>query len=317
MKKLLVICMVLVMCLCLCACGEEGPQETVSHTETAAESTEVTTASSTETENTEATEPTKITEAPTIMPPESPTTEPTEAPATKPTAKPTTKPTGHTHEYTEKVTKAATCTVSGTKTFTCKDCGNSYTEVIKAMGHNWKNATCTAPKQCQGCGQTDGAALGHSIQNGTCVRCGLKDDTEEKAAIVAENERHNTEIAEIEGRYDASISVNEETIDSLKAQYGISYVSSKSYYQNRESSVRTEITNLSYKLAYSSSAAEQARLKKEINSLKEELTEINICLRIIDLQDENDYLETQRDAAIAQENRIHKQNLADIEAKYS
>ncbi len=42
----------------------------------------------------------------------------------------------HTHQYTEKVTKEATCTEAGEKTFTCS-CGDSYTEPIVALGHSW------------------------------------------------------------------------------------------------------------------------------------------------------------------------------------
>ena len=34
--------------------------------------------------------------------------------------------------------------------------------------HQWRNATCTAPKTCTKCGATDGAALGHKWQNATC-----------------------------------------------------------------------------------------------------------------------------------------------------
>lgn len=46
------------------------------------------------------------------------------------------KPTEHTHKYTSKITKAATCTSDGVKTYTCT-CGDSYTETIKATGHSW------------------------------------------------------------------------------------------------------------------------------------------------------------------------------------
>lgn len=42
----------------------------------------------------------------------------------------------HTHSYTSKVTKAATCTADGVKTYTCS-CGESYTETIKATGHSY------------------------------------------------------------------------------------------------------------------------------------------------------------------------------------
>jgi uncharacterized repeat protein (TIGR02543 family) len=41
----------------------------------------------------------------------------------------------HTHSYTKSITKAATCTSDGTAKYTCS-CGTSYTETIKATGHN-------------------------------------------------------------------------------------------------------------------------------------------------------------------------------------
>ncbi len=55
--------------------------------------------------------------------------------------------TGHKHSYTSSVTKAATCTEAGIKTYKCA-CGSTYTESIAALGHNTKtttvDATCTA-----------------------------------------------------------------------------------------------------------------------------------------------------------------------------
>ena len=42
----------------------------------------------------------------------------------------------HEHSYTETVTKAATCTEPGERTFTCA-CGDTYTEEIPAAGHAW------------------------------------------------------------------------------------------------------------------------------------------------------------------------------------
>lgn len=39
------------------------------------------------------------------------------------------------HSYSSKVTKAATCTATGVKTYTCTRCSNSYTEEISALGH--------------------------------------------------------------------------------------------------------------------------------------------------------------------------------------
>ncbi len=83
------------------------------------------------------------------------------------------------HSYTSKVTKAATCTASGVKTFTCSKCSNSYTETIPATGHTWTAATCTAAKTCSVCKATDGTALGHSFTSkvtkaATCTAAGVK-----------------------------------------------------------------------------------------------------------------------------------------------
>lgn len=41
------------------------------------------------------------------------------------------------HTYTSSVTTAPTCTASGLETFTCSQCGNTYTQRIAAMGHTW------------------------------------------------------------------------------------------------------------------------------------------------------------------------------------
>ena len=55
----------------------------------------------------------------------------------------------HQHTETETVTKAATCTEPGEKTYTCSICGESHTEVIPAAGHHYENGVCTV------CGQAD------------------------------------------------------------------------------------------------------------------------------------------------------------------
>ena len=43
----------------------------------------------------------------------------------------------------EKITKAATCTETGTKTRTCTKCGKVETVTIQALGHNIVNGVCT------------------------------------------------------------------------------------------------------------------------------------------------------------------------------
>lgn len=57
-------------------------------------------------------------------------------------------PGDHVHDYTVVITKEPTCTENGEKTYTC-ECGDSYTEVIPKLGHNYVDGTCT------NCGEKD------------------------------------------------------------------------------------------------------------------------------------------------------------------
>ena len=71
----------------------------------------------------------------------------------------------HEHSWDAgKVTKSATCTKDGEKTYTCSGCGETKTEVIKATGHketeirNAAESTCqkegyTGDKVCKACGE--------------------------------------------------------------------------------------------------------------------------------------------------------------------
>lgn len=73
-----------------------------------------------------------------------------------------TTPSTHTHKWNSgKITKAATCTAAGTKTYTCTSCGATKTEKIPATGHAWDDGTVTvAPTET-----SDGVLLI------TCTRC--------------------------------------------------------------------------------------------------------------------------------------------------
>ena len=62
----------------------------------------------------------------------------------------------HEHDYVSEVTSAATCTDDGTVTYTCTGCGDSYTETIKAHGHDYE---CTEEDgyylyTCKNCGDS-------------------------------------------------------------------------------------------------------------------------------------------------------------------
>ena len=90
------------------------------------------------------------------------------------------------HTYESKVTKQPTTTSSGIRTFTCKECNNTYTEEIpkleEAHKHSYtetiaKEATCTQKGEktftcsCKDSYKETIEALGHDIVNGACQRC--------------------------------------------------------------------------------------------------------------------------------------------------
>jgi predicted small lipoprotein YifL len=100
------------------------------------------------------------------------------------------KPDNHKHSYSSEVTKAATCTTDGVKTYMCS-CGDSYTERIAKLGHNYQskvtNPTCTEKgyttytcKNCNDAYISDYvAAVGHKYSSKvtttpTCTRTGVK-----------------------------------------------------------------------------------------------------------------------------------------------
>lgn len=108
------------------------------------------------------------------------------------------------HDYVSTVTKEATCTEDGVQTDTCTRCGDTKTQAIKALEHDYATeytvdvaATCTTAgsqsRHCTRCGEADPdsvqeiPALGHDyvskvtkeatctedgVQTDTCTRCG-------------------------------------------------------------------------------------------------------------------------------------------------
>ena len=80
----------------------------------------------------------------------------------------------------EKIVKAelyghAWVEASCTEPRTCAICGETEGE---PLGHDWKDADCTEPRTCRRCGETEGEALGHDWGDPdasgmrTCRRCG-------------------------------------------------------------------------------------------------------------------------------------------------
>ena len=113
------------------------------------------------------------------------------------------------HKYSGAITTAPTCTEDGVKTYTCANCGGTYTESVPALGHDYKpvvtDPTCEAAgyttHTCSRCGDSyvdsKVPALGHAYESvvtdptceaagyttHTCSRCGDSYVDSEVAAL--------------------------------------------------------------------------------------------------------------------------------------
>lgn len=65
------------------------------------------------------------------------------------------------HDYVSSVTLEPTCTGTGVRTYTCADCGDTYTQTIPATGHSYQSAV-TMPPTCTNTG----------VRTFTCSVCG-------------------------------------------------------------------------------------------------------------------------------------------------
>ena len=124
-------------------------------------------------------------------------------------------PTDCQHDYVLSQQTAPTCTGEGSMEYQCSKCGHTYSQTIGATGHRFSEATCTAPKTCIICAQTEGNALGHSYQDGTCSRCGEADPDAHKEVTFTVTIRSD------KGVYIEGISVSVYTHGSTPAATGI------------------------------------------------------------------------------------------------
>lgn len=85
-----------------------------------------------------------------------------------------TTPEDCQHELETVDTQFATCTEPGHIISVCTLCGEEFSAVTDALGHNFEDASCTKAKTCTACGVTVGNALGHNYVSGSCNRCGDK-----------------------------------------------------------------------------------------------------------------------------------------------
>ena len=132
-----------------------------------------------------------------------------------------TDPPAQSHDYRQTASTAATCTEAGSVTYTCADCGDSYTETVPALGHNYAAA--------------DDA--GDTIY--TCTRCGEQHSEILPREYVSVKTGKTTEAYTLEGEQtfthtgDATIARGELTVvqgTGTKVSYSASASASVSGY---------------------------------------------------------------------------------------
>jgi len=78
----------------------------------------------------------------------------------------------HTHSYdSSTIIRAATCTENGIISYTCKECGETVTEKLPAIGHDYESTSSddgTTTRVCSRCGEvSSGEVHTHSYEKGT------------------------------------------------------------------------------------------------------------------------------------------------------
>lgn len=121
-----------------CSCGEKYTEEiaALGHKEVIDAAVAPTETTEGKTEGSHCSVCNKVLKEPQTIPATGKPTEPTDPEEPK-------DPEEHTHSYYWAITKQATCTQTGVKTYVCS-CGDNYTEVIPALGHRYRKKSIPA-----------------------------------------------------------------------------------------------------------------------------------------------------------------------------
>lgn len=96
---------------------------------------------------------------------------------------------------------APTCTDPGSESFTCADCGATWTATVDALGHDW---ACTSISDTQhanvcqneGCNAVqDGTTADHTFEDGYCTECGHEQEEASGPVQVETTYKHNMTLA--------------------------------------------------------------------------------------------------------------------------
>lgn len=136
--------------------------------------------------------------------------------------------------------------------------------------------------------------------------------------LAAENELHEKNLSSINSKYDRDISSNERNAENIMSIYGVSSLSSKSYYQSRLADVESKIQSTSSLLSYyqrdsmGGHTAEINRLSSDLSNLYSLSAEYTKLCEACDYMDKANKLQSEKQNEINAENRRHEQAVQNI-----
>ena len=218
------------------------------------------------------------------------------------------------HDYSlVQVVKDATCTTTGMQMLTCSRCAASCKKEMAALGHVKTAATCEGAAGCQRCSAQLAPPLGHAPQNGICGRCGKTlSDSDLERRLEEENHRHALAVETICNEIELEILTNTEAIEILLLQCDVRQLLSRKEYETRAGELVIQIASLEEQFYSARDSEEQQSLQKQLEALTKEQETVLLCLYAVQLQEENAALEETRAQRLAEEDRIHRENLKTI-----
>jgi len=199
----------------------------------------------------------------------------------------------------------------------CLICGKAQADKIE---HEWSEPVCEQKQICSRCGEESDEAIQHTTEKGNCERCGeyyISKDNQ----IADENARHEKALTDLYDHYSALYDSHYNNYETYSAL--VSYP--ESYIYSRMTTLVSTISDLQYKATMASlDKSYQGQLK--YNGLKRQLEEAQAEYNTL-LQEQSYYnqinssyesmiaVQNQYDIAKENENKLHEENIAKIEAQ--
>ena len=198
----------------------------------------------------------------------------------------------HMHKYGEwEIVIDATCETDGSKERYCS-CGEKEEETIKKIEHTY--------------------------DDGICFYCGDIDGEIKNEKIAKENERHQETIDYIQSSYESQIYAAQVQIDMFNDL--ITYPYSESTLNSLYSQVNQKERQLALLQMGNGSKVEIQRLQSEIASIRTQIAQMEeskiFSQEVKNYESQKKSLQQSMNQEIANENALHKQNLADIKSRY-